>query len=642
MEFHGHLSFKSQTLPAFIGSEVQCWRGQHASMAWHDAVNFVKLPAPGASRSSNKACDQVALFWGRLDNGSEIAATLAITDSSADLPAQLVVHAYRRWGEDFLDYFAGDFCCALWDGLSESLILGRDATGKRPLLVHDSGKTLYFATDIDVLFAISGAPRKINGDRLAEWLAWMDWPSAECSWYTNMSFVPPGHVLVANKESTRLYRYWRPEEKPTVRFQRSEEYVDAVRESLETAVSCRLPATGHVATTLSGGLDSTSVTALAARQLASQGRRLTAFTAVPQTGFDGSAPFSSVCNEGPLASLVASQHDNIDHVLIPNSARPLLGSLDAMGRVSDEPRIQTANATWLSAIYDGTRDCGANTLLIGQQGNVTASYEGALLHTHLLTQGRLFDLANEWRCRRQSGHSWAGLAMGTIAPLLSTAQRKNVRSFFGAKPERTISQLSCLNSLMADTLQSRFNSTLIYGRGGNSRRYRLVSLTGPYGAGQLEAGLLHSHGFSLNDPMADKRLIELCLSIPEDQFQRNGEKRWLMRRLTADLLPPEVVNNPRLGLQSADTAMVLRAAAPELRAQLQLFESNQMIKHYLDLPRMRQLLDQVPQGNGPLPRGPVATTYFGLIRAFAAGLFILRVEEKNARVMPLPQSRLRA
>lgn len=288
--------------------------------------------------------------WGRLDNKPFLERELAATPAETENDAALLLRAYRKWGIDFLERVVGDFCCAIWDGSQDSLLLARDFAGRRPLVYQETSDALYFAAEPRALLSLPGFPVEIDEDTLAEWLARLPHSHGK-TFYRNIGQVPPGHVLIADRNGSRLHRYWRPEEQPMLHLRRDEEYADALLAALEEAVSCRLPAEGAVACALSAGLDSPSVAALAARQLAKQGRRLTALTAVPQAGFDAAGRYPGrLCDEGALAASVARMYPNIDHVLIPNNSTPLFAAI--------ENGIRTSNSLcWVQAMSPGSTPC---------------------------------------------------------------------------------------------------------------------------------------------------------------------------------------------------------------------------------------------------------------------------------------------
>ena len=98
----------------------------------------------------------------------------------------------------------------------------------------------------------------------------------------------------------------------------------------------------------------------------------------------------------------------------------------------------------------------------------------------------------------------------------------------------------------------------------------------------------------------DVRLFEFCLSLPEDQFLRDGTRRWLLRRAMAKRLPAEVLGNERRGIQAADWFERLRAARGRVADEITSLERCDFAAQAVDLPRLRSLLQAVP-GNEDAP-----------------------------------------
>jgi asparagine synthase (glutamine-hydrolysing) len=564
--------------------------------------------------------------WGRIDNRTILARELPASTALPDSDASLLLCAYRKWGIDFLDRVVGDFCCAIWDGSRDSLLLARDFAGRRPLVYHETSDTLYFAAEPRALLSLPGFPVEIDEDALAEWLVRLPRSHGK-TFYRNISQVPPGHALIADRNGSRLHRYWRPEEQPMLHLRRDEEYAEALLAALEEAVSCRLPAEGSVACALSAGLDSPSVAALAARQLAKQGRRLTAITAVPQAGFDAAGRYPGrLCDEGALAASVARMYPNIDHVLIPNNSTPLLAAIETGIRVNNSPLLGANNLTWFNAMFEVAQDRNASAFLVGQAGNATISYHGMELLPSLLAQGRLLPLARELRQLRRSGSSRSNLAMQTLGPFLPPLLRQAVRAAFGKESVDSVYDLSCINPRFArasgvEECQHAFERSLAGNTDrGNVQRLMVQRLN----SGMATAGTWRRHGFYPSDPTADKRVVELCLATPAEQYLRNGEPRSLVRRAMAGILPPELLTNRRIGLQSADWAMTWKTQLPEMRAELDRLETSALAQRYLDLPRMRMMLDKLPGLDWG--RNEARRNCFVLARSFTAGAFIRWVE----------------
>lgn len=614
------LSFVDHALAAPTASPG--FRRWHCGPVDLGACNDASLAHTSPEQGKNNLAITV---WGRIDNRTILARELPAFASLPDNDASLLLCAYRKWGIDFLDRVVGDFCCAIWDGSRDSLLLARDFAGRRPLVYHETSDALYFAAEPRALLSLPGFPVEIDEDMLAEWLARLPRSHGK-TFYRNIRQVPPGHALIVDRNGSRLHRYWQPEEQPRLHLRRDEEYAEALLAALEEAVSCRLPAEGAVACALSAGLDSPSVAALAARQLAKQGRRLTAITAVPQTGFDAAGRYPGrLCDEGALAASVARMYPNIDHVLIPNNSTPLLAAIENGIRTSNSPLLGANNVTWFDAMFEVAQNRDARAFLVGQAGNATISYHGMELLPSLLAQGRLLPLGWELLQLRRRGSS-RNLAMQTLGPFLPPLLHRAVRAAFGKESVDSVYDLGCINPRFArasgvEERQHAFARSLAGNTdSGHVQRLMVQRLN----SGIATAGTWRRHGFYPSDPTADKRVVELCLATPTEQYLRNGEPRSLVRRAMAGVLPPELLSNRRIGLQSADWAMAWTAQLPEMRTELDRLETSALVQRYLDLPRMRMMLDKLPGLDWG--RNEARRDCFILARSFTAGAFIRWVE----------------
>ncbi|HLO78660.1 MAG TPA: asparagine synthase-related protein [Magnetospirillum sp.] len=570
-----------------------------------------------------------ALFDGRLDNADEIARALGRRGEKL-APDVLSILAHERWGDEFLDRFVGDFACAVWDAAGRRLILGRDPMGMRPLhywLGHDQ---FLFASEPRGLLAVPQIPMRIDERYLAEWLSIL--PQRDgATIYQGVERVPQGHMVVVRDGRVATRRYWHPERLPRLKLRRDGDYAEAVRATLDEAVRCRLPPSGLVGSSLSGGLDSSGVTALAARQLAAQGRRLTAFTAVPGTPQDPALHPGWFCDEGPLAATVAQAYPNVDHVLVRNDASPLLEAMRRRNVAVDAPPLVSSNVTWVDAIAKEEQRRGIRVHLGASSGNFTTSYDGVLALYALLRQGRLRDLARTIRHLRQDGRGWLGIANQTLRPFFPPALYARLRRITG-KAEPAFYEMSALNpdflrEMGVEDRAAEFAGDMMNARVKDPMAWRVACLL-RNDRGMVVAGSQRLYDRDVRDPTADRRLVELCLTIPEEQFLLHGQRRSLIRRALAGIVPQAILDERRKGLQSADWHVGFATALPEMMEEIRRLEASPLARRCLDLPRIRRLLEEWPGSDWHRPE--IWQTYkLAVTRAVAAGQFIRRIEGGN-------------
>ncbi|MBI3445418.1 MAG: asparagine synthase [Magnetospirillum sp.] len=596
------------------------WLGDDAALACLDGGLLHRHPSGLA-----------IAFTGRLDNAADLAAALG-PDAPVGDRAALIGDVYRRWGLDCFDRLIGDFACAVWDEGARRLILARDALGGRPLHWARSGPNLVFASESRGLLALPQIPKELNEAWLAERLALLPCRGEDTA-YKGIHSLPAGHFLVFERGAVRLVRTWKPESLPLLELRRDEDYVEALRQCLAEAVRCRLPDSGAVASHLSAGLDSSAIAATAASQLAEQGRRLQAYTAVPRPGLDWPPGKDGIPDEGRLAALTAGRWPNMDHVLIPNQSGALMTSMGRFNQAFERPVFTSMNTVWAGAIFDDARRRGVTVLLEGGGGNLTFSYDGLQLLPSLVRQGRLWELTGLCRqLHREGGLGLLRLSNLAFGPFLPAALRNFARHLTGRRPETELSDYSAIQAQFADRTgvaeaTAGSGGAIAHHLRGDGRLFRLLALL-RNDRGMHWAGRRRLSGIDMRDPLLDRRLVELCLAIPERQFLLGGVPRSLARRVLAGLVPTEILAERRRGCQAADWYEGFASARPEIEAEITRLESSPLAKAILDLPRLRRLVDDWPQDGWQRPE--VEDAYRRVLgRGLSAGVFLRQFENSN-------------
>lgn len=542
---------------------------------------------------------------GRVDNRPDLISDLGlrIVDSGfAD--GELILRAYERWGEDCLRHLVGVFAFAIWDAAKQRLFAARSPIVAPPLHYHCTPQVFAFATMPKGMLALSFVPRAINEQKLADGLVQSP-AEPEATLYQGIYRLPTGSWLSFGRRGMKVHRYWQPDLQREIRFRRDEEYIEAFKELLDRVASDYLRSLTPVGIMMSGGLDSSSVAATAARLLGVEGKRLTAFTEVPRTGFDGPVPPGRYADETPLVQAVAAMHDNLDLNLIRTDGRTFLDGLDQLFYYLELPFRNTSNRAWIEAIYQQARQRGIRAVLDGTQGNLTFSWMGSGLMPRLLRSGRWARALREARGMAQRGVSRSALRalVGQgILPLLPTPLWLAVERLRGnalttdAHPWRVWTPIHpdfAATHKVEERARDRehdFHFRLSTDSRGVCREALASQDTGAY-----MPYLRSLFGVDPRTPPADVRIAEFCLALPEEQFMRDGEPRSLIRRAMADCLPPEVLSNQKRGLQAADWFERLTSVRDRLPAELDRLEQCDLARRALDLERMRHLVEHWPQ-----------------------------------------------
>lgn len=558
-----------------------------------------------------------------LPGTSSLGAAFSDTD--------LLLHAYLRYREEFPRHIVGEYSFALWDAQHRRLMLGRDPLGMQGMYYWQSGGVFRFASEIVGLLACPEIPIEPDDNQAAQWLT-MNPDLGDGTLYKGIRRVPAGHVLVFEDGKLRLNRYWRPEDMAELRCADHREYAEGLLHLMQESVRCRILPGKTIGTHLSGGLDSSTVTALVAEILAKEGRRATAFTAVPANSIDQWLPAQKFGDERLHAASVAELYPNLDHVLVLNNAMPLLEAMDFYSFDCHSPILNVFNAPWLVGIGMEAQRRGIHTLMRAAFGNLAASYDGSYVLVELLGRGRIFDWLLLIAQRRNFGfgvRQSLGLSL-KYGPMRGSIRQSIARTLH---LDRSLAQpshgLFSVSPIRPSFFKSSGLSSILVSNPTipqkNSRLARLQAIS-RIDSSAVIAGAKRRFGYDFVDPMCDRRLFEYCLSLPEEAFCRGGRPRALIRDAMEGRLPSMVRDELRRGRQAADAAALMADNREQIVAEIKRIQRSDLANTYLDMPAMGKLVDDWP--NGGWPNAAIKQTYESkLLRAVSFGRFIRSMED---------------
>ena len=222
--------------------------------------------------------DAGILYSGEIYNGRALKSELSA--SGFPVPedeAELLLAAYLAWGPDFIRKVNGSFSIAVMDTKENKLLLFRDRAGTKPLFytVNPEG-ILCFASSVKSLLACPGVRPQADLSSLNEIFSIGPARTPGCGVYKNISEVLPGHFLCASSSGISQHCYWNLEARPHT--DSYEETIEKTKALIEDSVRNQISSGTSFCTFLSGGLDSSLISALCAREMKKQNRRLTTYS----------------------------------------------------------------------------------------------------------------------------------------------------------------------------------------------------------------------------------------------------------------------------------------------------------------------------------------------------------------------------
>lgn len=173
---------------------------------------------------------------------------------------ETILHLYEDFGENCVEKLEGMFAFSIWDKNKNSLFIARDRLGEKPLLYTIHNNIFYFASEIKPLLSIPGFSNDINPSAVRQYFNFL-YVSAPLSMFQKIKKLPPASVIKIFNGEIEIHQYWKPSYRN--KFEKNEKnLVDELREHLDRTVNSRLMSDVPIGTMLSGGIDSTLISAL--------------------------------------------------------------------------------------------------------------------------------------------------------------------------------------------------------------------------------------------------------------------------------------------------------------------------------------------------------------------------------------------
>ncbi|MEM7387304.1 MAG: asparagine synthase-related protein, partial [Verrucomicrobiota bacterium] len=475
----------------------------------------------------------------RIDNRKELAPILGIKRSSARTDGEFILEAWRKWGRNCPRHLLGDFAFALWDNHTATLFCVTDPLGIRPLhYAVDKEKRFLFSTEIRNLHE-GGCDKNLNYRSLWSCVYYPQALGRESNtFFEGIEGLLPGHLLTFQGGLLNRLRYWSfRENRQRWQFRGSDECLEAIRDQLSKAVHARLRSQFPVATSLSGGLDSSAILAAANRSSGNQSE-IIAFAAILPRQLQGKLE-----DEKDYVDLFKKD----DAVKVHYVEDPVDGPFDHLESVTlTSPRITSRHFLYHS-IAMAAEDAGARVLLEGIGGELGITTHGKGIFPELFLTGKWQKLARELLAKSKvENQSLVALVRNhLLRPLLpplfmrlagGSLLRHDIERF----KDHSIINTDWLGAI-APIDRARVNENIetmsrvpVW-----HRRHELASLEMFFRPrrDELYKGYEKiTHSF----PLADRRLLEICLEAPLDAKHNDGYARYPVRGAMNGLLPEKI------------------------------------------------------------------------------------------------------
>lgn len=567
----------------------------------------------------------------RLDNREDILRRIGLSNQDAMTwpDSRVLLSAWERLGDAVWPMLRGPFAAAIWNPQQRLLTLARDHIGLNVVMWHRSERFFAFATMPNGLFAMNAVPRELSEEKFADFLV-LNHAEHTTTIYRDIFRVPPAHVMqVDSGGATKLLPYWSVRDIRPVRLPSDQDYAEGLRERLNVAVRRQMRSAHPIGCLLSGGLDSSSVAALAARALHENKQRLAAFTGVPRRGFDAPVAAGHYADETLYVDAIARAAGNIDVTYVENTAADDFAEIDRFFIALEGPVRNPTNLGWVLAILRLARQQGRRVLLGGLRGNSTISWSGWSQAAAHLKRGRWLTALRQWRLYyRRTPHSrWATTRNLFIEPLMSqwlSSERRHPRRVAPWQQHSPIRPEFA--AAMGVDARARTNRHDFLYRTRSDERIQSL-LQADY-AGDWYAAEKALTGVEVRDPTADIDVVSYCFGVPPEQYLAEGTDRSLIRRAMWGLLPDAVLTNNLRGLQDADWHERFSGRRNQLASEIEALSRSPLASRAIDLARLERAVSNWPTDGWHRPE--TFTEYnLALMRGIAGARFLRWFESAN-------------
>jgi asparagine synthase (glutamine-hydrolysing) len=496
--------------------------------------------ATGRQPISNEDGSIWVVFNGEIYNYRELRGLLLARGHKlrTQTDTETIAHLYEDEGERCVERLRGMFAFAVWDRRERRLFLARDRVGKKPLHYALAGRTLVFGSEIKSLLQHPGVKREINLRAISDFLSFGYVPDPATA-FAGVRKLPPGHTLTFKDGLINTRRYWdfdysrdpggrKPEP-------REEYYIERLRELIAESVRVRLESDVPLGAFLSGGIDSSVVVAMMAREM-----KVKTF----------SIGFSDSDFDELRYARIAARHFGADHhefVVTPDVCR----LVEEIVWHHDEPFADVSSVpTYVVAKMAREH---VTVALSGDGGDeVFAGYERYVVDRRSRRYERIPAFLSRalLRASRALPQGAYGKRFLRNIALEPAARYVDSVTYFDRDSQLSLFSEDARRALAGYDPARRFELTFAkpVTRSRLERQLYLDSKTYLPGDILVKVDRMSmANSLETRSPLLDHRLIEFAQTIPASLKLRGLETKYILKRAAAGLIPEEIINRPKQG-----------------------------------------------------------------------------------------------
>jgi len=501
------------------------WFDEHAGLA-HARLSIQDLSEAGAQPMSEQGLHMV--FNGEIYNAPELRQQLISAGHTfrGHSDTEVILHGYMQWGKAILARLSGMFAIALWDEKEQSMLLARDRIGIKPLFYAEHHQGLVFGSEIKAIFKHEGITKSLNTPMIDAYLALGYVPRPQTI-FTGVCVLPPAHALIWQAGNIHIEPYWQLSDGETL--QGSElELTDELDKRLNDAVASHLLADVDIGAFLSGGVDSSLVCAMAAKQM---NVPLKTFT----IGFEGGG------DERGWAKMVAEHISSEHHAHV--ASLDLVEKLPIFLQHLEQPLFD--NSILPTYLVSSVASEKAKVVLAGDGGD--EPFFGYEWTRRALSLPRLLPNISYagWKWAYRTGK--IGLLQRGLFDISHNEDARYIRRMTTSQAFRHHLYTDDYRaSLASEPIEILRDSLALQA---DVSRFSHVDLQWYLTEDVLFKvdRMSMAHGLEVRVPLLDHKLLEWEMRLPLELRFKNGQGKYLLRKVAARYLPADILKPRKQG-----------------------------------------------------------------------------------------------
>ncbi|KYJ86415.1 asparagine synthase-related protein [Sulfurovum riftiae] len=470
----------------------------------------------------------------RIDNREELAREIELPSKplSEIGDSEFILGAYKKWGEECPKHLLGDFAFAIWDKKKQQLFFARDHVGIKQLHYYIDENVFLFSNDMELFLSLPGSMGIdicLDETKIVEYLRNDDWRLTKRTFIANVSKVLPANYGVINTVTHRVHRYWFPKKTAKIVLGDESYYVESLRRLIEDAVKVRLRSGYSLHAHLSGGLDSSGITTIAARLLKERKEALHVYNWVPKPDHGEEEEYYEWGFSKKLAEMEGMEHTHI---------RLDVETLTQIFENFNILKNDTADLWYEFPLRAAVKEKNGRVILSGWGGDEFASSYGEGYLNELFLQGKVFRAISKLKEYRENKKHTLFVLLKRCFVLCVVRCLKDVLKF----PHRKQSGSTCA-MIYANEKLKNFSKNMLFPKESFCATSAKAFFSYQLNRGHIQHRIESWAASSMTEkveyryPLLDKRIIEFVMTIPPELFWMNRTPRYIYRKAMEGILP---------------------------------------------------------------------------------------------------------